>query len=106
VRSFFVFISGYLFLAASNCFANDLLIFSASWCGPCQNLKRAIAAEPEMTAHLQTKNIDIDVDKELAKKYHVGSVPTLIILQDNGTIRRYVGFTSSAALKKWLINTD
>lgn len=53
-----------------------LLAFSATWCGPCQQLKPSIdQLKKEGKPIVQ---IDVDQNKELAKKFNVSSIPTVI----------------------------
>lgn len=70
-----------------------LLDFKADWCEPCK------WAEPVVEKVLQHFNgqiilqpKDIDEDPELAKSYHVMSVPTFILLKDEKEIWRMRGF--------------
>lgn len=74
-----------LSLFSSVSFANDIWIFTASWCTPCKNLKSFLKDYHEV---LKSKGhrltlIDIDKDPELKKRYRVSSVPTTIIFDDD-----------------------
>ena len=66
--------------------------FWAEWCGPC----RAIAPVLESLAedyYGKVKIVKINVDKEtdLANKYNVSAIPSLIIVKDGKEIDRIVG---------------
>ena len=66
--------------------------FWAEWCGPC----RAIAPVLESLAedyNGKVKIVKINVDKEtdLANKYNVSAIPSLIIVKDGKEIDRIVG---------------
>ena len=106
MRSIFVSTFVYLLLVSCPVLADDLLIFGATWCGPCKNLKKVIDEDPGLVAAFNTLFFDIDANPDAAKKYQVRGVPTLIIFQDNGTVRRSTGFKSKTALKKWLQNEN
>lgn len=81
----------------------DLYIFTRQGCGPCDSLKRALAASPDITGGYTAHLIDTKADPELAQKYRVKSVPTLIVLGENKReLRRTTGFTSEASLRAWL----
>ena len=68
-----------------------LLKFAASWCGPCQGLSMTIKSLGDKIT-LPIQEIDIDKESELSIHYGVRSVPTLIIVDDAGTvIKRSVG---------------
>lgn len=79
-----------------------LLIFSANWCGPCKQLAAVIEKEPEIVSGFSVAQFDIDSEPELAKNYGVRAVPTLIVLEPSGKMRRKTGFTGSEDLKQWL----
>lgn len=58
-----------------------LLYFSAPWCGPCKMLG------PIMERVAQTIPVEkvlVDDDPELASKYAVRSIPTVIVVDENG----------------------
>ena len=75
-----------------------ILRFTASWCGPCKslatNLETAAIATP-------IEVIDIDENRELAMKYGIRGVPTLIMLDDDTEVKRIVGVKPVQALKEW-----
>lgn len=91
-----------LLVASASVEAAELLIFTASWCGPCQALKKDLAADPGILAGREWGYVDFDKEKELAKSYDVTSVPTFLILEDNKVVRRLVGYPGPEKLKKWL----
>lgn len=95
-----------LLVASARVEAAELLIFTASWCGPCQTLKKDLAADPQILADHEWGFVDFDKEKELAKAYDVTSVPTFLILEDNKVVRRLVGYPGPEKLKKWLNGAD
>jgi len=57
--------------------------FSATWCGPCQMLKPTIEAlAAENAGKVNIGKVDVDNDNELAARFGVNSVPTLIFFKD------------------------
>ena len=85
-------------------YAEDLtlLIFGAEWCGACKKLEAVIAQEPAIVLGFSVAEFDIDAEPDLAKNYGIRTVPTLIVLEPDGTMRRKVGFTGKADLAQWL----
>lgn len=60
--------------------------FSAEWCGPCKMLGPRFEKVANDTKHNNINFIKIDVDsaKELANKYEIQSIPTLIYFNKKG----------------------
>ena len=78
---------------------NKLLVFSASWCGPCNGFK------PTLLELDQERLIYVDIDEkpEIRADYEVRSVPTVILVDEDGTeIERLVGAQSLSRLQELL----
>jgi thioredoxin-like negative regulator of GroEL len=68
--------------------SNTLLVFSATWCVPCQNYK-AIIKDLDPT---RVVKYDIDIHDELTKQYGIRTVPTTVVLDANGAeVERFTG---------------
>lgn len=77
----------------------SLLDFSATWCGPCKMQKPILEeVEAEMGSKVDVKLIDVDQHPDLAGKYGIHAVPTLIIEKDGTEVRRFTGVTSKDVL--------
>ena len=72
-----------------------LLKFSAPWCGPCKVLGKKL--ENFDVCELVEYNIEDECSEELVEKYKIKSVPTLVLVNDDGNV-----------LKTWcgLVNVD
>lgn len=75
-----------------------LLDFSATWCAPCRVVAPIIHELAESFPSLMVQVVDVDENQELAVKYNVRSVPTLIFLKDDQEVGRIVGARSSIVL--------
>jgi thioredoxin 1 len=77
-----------------------LIDFYADWCGPCR-LQSPIVEElgRRMGDQLEVKKINVDDNMELANKYRIYVVPTLIIEKDEREIRRIEGLTDVSSLE-------
>ncbi|HEU4533497.1 MAG TPA: thioredoxin [Polyangiaceae bacterium] len=75
-----------------------LLDFSAVWCGPCKML--APIVEKVATQHTGVKVAKLDIDKapDVANKYRVQSVPTVLIFKGGKEVARQVGLVPEAKL--------
>jgi thioredoxin 1 len=78
------------------------LKFYAEWCGPCKGLSMIIESSKEKIT-VPIENIDIDQNIMESVQYGVRSVPTMILLDENGTeIKRKVGTMNEAQLLEFL----
>lgn len=76
-----------------------LVDFSASWCGPCQMLAPVVdELSEDMQDQLQFYSVDVDENSQLAEKYNVMSVPTVIILKSGEKVAQTVGLQSKESL--------
>ncbi len=80
-----------------------LFDFFATWCGPCK-MQTPILEElaKKMGDKVEIKKIDIDQHMDLAEKYGIRVVPTLIIEKDGKIMQSLEGVTDLSALEKYL----
>jgi thioredoxin 1 len=71
--------------------------FYADWCGPCKVLTPLMENVKTKFSSVNFENIDIEKDYEIAQKYHVRSVPTVIIEKNGKEVARMVGVQSELA---------
>ena len=83
---------------------NPVLVdFYAEWCGPCQIMKpRILDVAERMGDNIKIIQIDVDKEKEIATRFRIASVPTLIIFKNGKQQWRQSGIISSHALMKLL----
>lgn len=74
--------------------------FFAEWCGPCK-MQDPINEEikKKFGDRIEFKKIDVDTDQELAIKYTIHAVPTLILEKDGAVFKRYTGVTRANVLE-------
>lgn len=68
-----------------------LLDFWASWCGPCQMLLPIIEELAGEVTDAKICKVNVDEQPELADKYGVMSIPTLVVVKDGKTVNTSVG---------------
>ena len=82
-----------------------LVDFYAEWCGPCKMMKpRLLDVAERIGDQAKIVEVDIDIEKELAERFHIQSVPTLIIFKDGKQRWRQSGIISANALTTVLKN--
>ena len=76
-----------------------LFDFTATWCGPCRIQKPILEElEKEFGDKIEIKEVDVDQNQELAAKYSIRVVPTLIMEKDGVEVKRFTGVTQANIL--------
>ena len=82
-----------------------LVDFYAEWCGPCQMMKpRILDVAERIGKDAKVVQIDVDKEKEIAERFRIQSVPTLIIFKKGKQLWRQTGVISTHALVLMLRN--
>lgn len=77
-----------------------LMDFYADWCGPCKMQDPIIEElKKKFGDKIEFRKVDVDTNYELAAKYTIHAVPTLILEKDGTLFKRYVGVTRTSALE-------
>lgn len=85
-----------------NNFDNGLcaIKFGATWCGPCKTLEPIMKKmEVEFSPSVNFYSIDVDSRPDLAKKYLIKSLPTVILLNDGRIANRIQGAVLTSPLR-------
>lgn len=69
-----------------------LLDFFATWCGPCRMLTPIFEELDDNGFDKQILKIDVDELQEIAIKYQIQAIPTLIYFKDGEIKNRFTGF--------------
>lgn len=65
----------------------NILVFTASWCGPSKLLGSALSK-----SELKYDRYDIDSDSRLALANSINAVPTVLLMDGDKELKRFVGF--------------
>ena len=69
-----------------------LLYFSGTWCKPCKSFKPIMSQARQ--AGVVVEDVDVDQAQHIALKYNVRSIPTVILLNGEQEVNRFVGTRS------------
>ena len=81
--------------------SSDITIvdFWATWCGPCKMLGPVIdGLADELSGKAVVGKVNIDDEPDLAAKYDVVTIPTIILFKDGQEVNRLVGVQSKLTL--------
>jgi thioredoxin 1 len=74
--------------------------FYAEWCGPCKQMSPIIdTLAKEYADQVKFVKVDIDKSRDLAIKYGVTSIPTLIFIKDGNPVSKEVGYKAKEELQ-------
>jgi thioredoxin 1 len=69
--------------------------FYADWCGPCKTQDPILDDLEDEYGEVDFEKINVDEQQDVANEYHVRSLPTLIVENDDGIVERFVGVTQA-----------
>jgi thioredoxin 1 len=76
--------------------------FTADWCGPCKKVRPIVEELTKDGYSFQI--IDVDIEKELVKKFEISSVPTFILFKNEKSIKRISGAQTKSQLEDFINN--
>jgi thioredoxin 2 len=85
---------------------NDIPVvvdFWAAWCGPCKSMApvyERVAAELEPRARFL--KVDADAEQELAARYNIRSIPTLMMFHHGAIVAQRAGASDAQSLRDWI----
>ena len=75
-----------------------LVDFWASWCGPCMALAPTIDEIAEEERGIKVCKVNVDEEPELARRFRVMSIPTLMVFRSGEMVRREAGGKSKGEI--------
>ena len=75
-----------------------LVDFYADWCGPCKMLSPIIEKVAKENKDTKFVKINVDEAQDLAIKYNIMSIPTLVVIKDGREVNRIVGLVDKTEI--------
>lgn len=75
--------------------------FYATWCGPCK-MFGLVFEDVSLKNDINFVKVDVDKYSEIARKYGVMTIPTVILFKDGVEVKRNIGFMSEEELSNFL----
>lgn len=79
-----------------------LVDFYADWCGPCKMLSPILEEYEKEQTDVKVLKVDVDKFIDVASKYSVLSIPTIILFKDGELIEKKVGFMTKEMINTWV----
>ena len=79
-----------------------VLDFYADWCGPCKIQSPIIDNLAEEKNNIKVGKINVDDNPELAEKYSIMSIPTILVIKNGEVTNQFVGVTEKEKLEEAL----
>jgi len=78
--------------------------FWAEWCGPCRQIAPALEelAAGSLAGKVKIVKLNVDENPQIAAKYNVMSIPTLMVFKNGELASRQVGAAPKAKLEQWI----
>lgn len=80
-----------------------LIDYWAEWCGPCKMIAPALEEiSDELAGQVKVAKLNVDENQNIAIKYGVRSIPTLILFKDGEPVATQVGAAPKNKLSDWI----
>ena len=79
-----------------------LLDFYADWCGPCRMMSPIVDEIAEERGDIVVGKVNVDESPELAIKFGIVSIPTLIVMKEGKESKKVVGLRGKAEILSYL----
>ena len=79
-----------------------LLDFFADWCGPCRMVAPIVEEISRERTDIQVGKINVDEQPELAARFQVASIPTLVVMRGGKIVKQMVGARPKAQILNML----
>lgn len=81
-----------------------LVDFYATWCGPCKMMHPVLQNIANSRASIKIIQVDVDKFEDIARRYEVMSIPTLVLFKKGMEIDKKIGYVAEPLLIDWINN--
>ena len=82
--------------------AKVLVDFYADWCGPCKMVGPLISQIADEHEDIAVVKVNVDDEMDLAERFGVASIPTIILFKDGKEAKKNIGAMSKAQLEEFI----
>lgn len=79
-----------------------LIDFWATWCGPCRMLAPIIEEIANEHNDIKVGKVNVDEEAELAEKFDIESIPTLVLIKNGKIVSRSLGYRPKSDIEEML----
>jgi thioredoxin 1 len=82
-----------------------LVDFWAEWCGPCRMVGPIVEQLAQsLKGKVKVSKLNVDQNQDIAEKYSIQSIPSLVLFKNGNEIARIVGFSPKEKYEKFVNN--
>jgi thioredoxin 1 len=79
-----------------------LVDFYADWCGPCKMIAPVLEELAQEATDAKIVKVNVDENPQLAARYGISSIPSLLVFKDGGVADQHVGLANKAQLRSMI----
>lgn len=82
----------------------SVIDFWATWCGPCKMLTPILEELSNEITDINFYKVDADNNEDLARRFDIRSIPTVLVIKDGKTIASQTGAYPKVKMRKFILD--